>query len=307
MRGPSICTASPPAPRAQTSLARAEKETLARKADVEVELSSITPMVEAAKEAVGSIKRENLDEIRSLKAPPEAIADVLSAVLMLLGINDTSWSAMKKFLGNRGVKDDILAFDVRWTMGGQFGLVCAPSSPPLCTAPSAVQARALSAGLRGQVSAVMKAKADSFEQATIYRASVAAAPLAAWVKAQIKYSSVLERISPLENELGEATQALVSSQQALARNKAELGEIDLKVGRLKTVRRGRRGGDTGDAKATEHVILSPSPRRSSGRARPKLRRSSRRWHGPRTRSSAPTRSWGSSRASATGGRRASRS
>lgn len=49
----------------QTSLARAEKETLSRKADVEVELSSITPMVEAAKEAVGSIKRENLDEIRS--------------------------------------------------------------------------------------------------------------------------------------------------------------------------------------------------------------------------------------------------
>ena len=86
----------------------------------------------------------------------------------------------------------------------------------------------------------MKAKADSFEQATIYRASVAAAPLAAWVKAQVKYSSVLERISPLENELGEATQALVSSQQALARNKAELGEIDLKVGRLKTVRRRRR-------------------------------------------------------------------
>ena len=113
-----ICPTPPPPLLAQTSLARAEKETLARKADVEVELSSITPMVEAAKEAVGSIKRENLDEIRSLKAPPEAIADVLSAVLMLLGINDTSWSAMKKFLGNRGVKDDILAFDVRWTVGG---------------------------------------------------------------------------------------------------------------------------------------------------------------------------------------------
>lgn len=43
--------------------------------------------------------------------PPEPIADVLGAVLMLLGIRDTSWLSMKKFLGNRGVKDDILNFD----------------------------------------------------------------------------------------------------------------------------------------------------------------------------------------------------
>lgn len=50
---------------------------------------------------------------RSLKMPPEPIADVLGAVLMLLGIRDTSWLSMKKFLGNRGVKEDILNFDAR--------------------------------------------------------------------------------------------------------------------------------------------------------------------------------------------------
>ena len=32
------------------------------------------------------------------------------------------------------------------------------------------------------------------------RASAAAAPLAAWVKANIKYSYVLEKIGPLESE-----------------------------------------------------------------------------------------------------------
>ena len=32
------------------------------------------------------------------------------------------------------------------------------------------------------------------------RASVAAAPLAVWTKANIKYSVVLEKIEPLENE-----------------------------------------------------------------------------------------------------------
>ena len=72
---------------------------------MEGELAEITPVLESAKKAVGMIKSDNINEIRSLKMPPEPIHDVLSAVLMLLGINDTSWLSMKKFLGNRGVKD----------------------------------------------------------------------------------------------------------------------------------------------------------------------------------------------------------
>jgi dynein heavy chain 2 len=40
----------------------------------------------------------------------------------------------------------------------------------------------------------------SFEPAAAKRASTAAAPLAAWVKANVKYAEVLERIAPLEAE-----------------------------------------------------------------------------------------------------------
>jgi dynein heavy chain 2 len=52
-----------------------------------------------------------LTEITSLKMPPDAIADVLGAVLKLLGVRDVSWLSMKKFLRSRGVKEDILNFD----------------------------------------------------------------------------------------------------------------------------------------------------------------------------------------------------
>ena len=34
-------------------------------------------MIDAARKAVGQIKKENIDEIRSLKMPPDAIRDVL--------------------------------------------------------------------------------------------------------------------------------------------------------------------------------------------------------------------------------------
>jgi dynein heavy chain 2 len=183
----------------------AEAETMRRKAEIEQELGSITPILESAKQAVGLIKSDNLNEIRSLKMPPEPIHDVLSAVLMLLGINDTSWLSMKKFLGNRGVKDEILNFD----------------------------AHRISSDIRRNVSKLLKQKNPSFDHANIYRVSVAAAPLAAWVKANIRYSLVLEKIQPLENDLAEATRALEASQERLSECESELKEIDDRVDEMK--------------------------------------------------------------------------
>jgi dynein heavy chain 2 len=183
----------------------AEEASRGRKAAVENELAEVTPILDQAKAAVGSIKRENMDEIRMLKMPPEAIADVLSVVLLMLGEKDGSWQSMKKFLSNRSVITDILNFD----------------------------ARRMDAGMRKEVAKMMAAKANSFEHAVIFRASVAAAPLAAWVKANIKYSSVLESIAPLERELAAAGAALERSQAALDGNRADLQEIDDRVQALK--------------------------------------------------------------------------
>ena len=75
-----------------------------RKCDVESQLAVVAPIIEAARLAVGQIKSDHLNEIRSLKAPPDAIRDVLEGVLKLMGQADTSWNSMKKFLGNRGIK-----------------------------------------------------------------------------------------------------------------------------------------------------------------------------------------------------------
>lgn len=41
----------------------------------------------------------------------------------------------------------------------------------------------------------------SFEQSVIFGVSRATAPLAAWVKANVKYSEVLLKIEPLTSEL----------------------------------------------------------------------------------------------------------
>ncbi|CAM9372124.1 unnamed protein product [Choristocarpus tenellus] len=112
---------------------------------------------------------------------------------------------MKKFLGNRGIKDDILNFD----------------------------AHRIDPQLRAQVCKLLHQKASSFEHANIYRVSVAAAPLATWVKANIKYSTILEKIHPLEEELQEAVRALEKSQSRLTQCEDEMAAIDRRASQLK--------------------------------------------------------------------------
>jgi len=182
-----------------------EQATMARQAEIKKELTTIMPILESAKMAVGQIKAEHLNEIRSFKMPPEPIADVLGAVLKLLGISDVSWTSMKKFLGNRGVKDEILNFD----------------------------AHRISPEMRRDVARILKQKPLSFEQSNITRVSVAAAPLAAWVKANIRYSVILETLEPLENQLASEEQTAVRCKQRLDKCEAEIAEIDERVLDLK--------------------------------------------------------------------------
>lgn len=48
--------------------------------------------------------------------------------------------------------------------------------------------------------ALLEERKDSFEPATAKRASAAAEPLAAWVKATVRFARVCEKIKPLEDE-----------------------------------------------------------------------------------------------------------
>ncbi|ENN78558.1 hypothetical protein YQE_04975, partial [Dendroctonus ponderosae] len=158
-----------------------------------------------ARTAVGNIKTESLSEIRSLRAPPEIIRDILEGVLKLMGTQDTSWNSMKTFLAKRGVKEDIRSFDA-----------------------SRIQTEN-----RQAVERLMSTKRDSFDQKFAKRASVAAAPLAAWVDANVKYSRVLDKIRPLEREQNKLKQNLDNAETQLVELNANLSDVDATVAKLK--------------------------------------------------------------------------
>merc|ERR1719188_398521 len=141
----------------------------------------------AAQKAVGSIKPDHLNEIRALKMPPEPIHDVLNGVLRLMGNYDNSWASMRKFLAGSGAIQRIMNFDPR----------------------------NINAEVRTDVEKLLKDKANSFDHATIYRVSVAAAPLAKWVNACVRYSTVLVKVAPMEKKLNAALESLKEAQNTL--------------------------------------------------------------------------------------------
>ena len=71
------------------------------------------PEVEAAKLQVGELKQDNLNEIKAFRVPPDPVHDILDAVLYLMGVQNTTWGNMKKFLSQRGVIQNIMNFDAR--------------------------------------------------------------------------------------------------------------------------------------------------------------------------------------------------
>ncbi|KAL4829789.1 hypothetical protein H8958_009079 [Nasalis larvatus] len=176
-----------------------------RKNKIDDELKEVQPLVNEAKLAVGNIKPESLSEIRSLRMPPDVIRDILEGVLRLMGIFDTSWVSMKSFLAKRGVRDDIATFD----------------------------ARSISKEIRESVEELLYKNKGSFDPKNAKRASTAAAPLAAWVKANIQYSHVLERIQPLETEQAGLESNLKKTEDRKRKLEDLLNSVGQKVSELK--------------------------------------------------------------------------
>jgi len=187
-------------------LKKEEAVTMTQKLEIEAQLSEVEPLIRRAKESVGDIKSENLSEIRSLRAPPAVVRDILEGVLKLMGNMDTSWTSMKSFLGKRTVKEEILNFD----------------------------ARSITPKIREAVEELLRVKSDSFEEANAKRSSAACAPLATWVKALLQYSVVIEKVAPMEATLKKFSNSLEASRNRLRSLQTELDTVDTTVAQLKS-------------------------------------------------------------------------
>ncbi|ETO19752.1 hypothetical protein RFI_17475 [Reticulomyxa filosa] len=192
----------------QVQLEKEEKMLSEQKKRIEFELSMVQPLVEESKKAVGNIKKDSLNELRMLRMAPEAIHDVLSGVLLLMGNFDTTWGSVKNFLSKSSVKDEIMHLDLPEKIR---------QNPQILV----------------QIEQLLTTKKESFDSERIKRVSLAAAPLASWVKANVEYSKVLRRIEPLNSELKKFEKQLLSSTQSMNEVQTELNTVNEHIATLK--------------------------------------------------------------------------
>ncbi|GAA6083553.1 cytoplasmic dynein 2 heavy chain 1 isoform X3, partial [Tachysurus ichikawai] len=109
------------------------------------------------------------------------------------------------FLAKRGVREDIVTFD----------------------------ARNITHEIRESVEELLHRNRASFDPKNAKRASAAAAPLAAWVKANVQYSHVLEKIQPLETEQAGLMENLRKTESRMSKLEAQLNSVGERVAELK--------------------------------------------------------------------------
>ncbi|KAK6637160.1 Dynein heavy chain, cytoplasmic [Polyplax serrata] len=153
-----------------------EKQTVQiaqKREDVMVDLAQVEPAVIDAQQAVKSIRKQYLVEIRSMANPPAIVKLALESICLLLGENATDWKAIRAVIMRENFINSIvqnfstedITDEMREKMKNKY-----LNNPDY-----------------------------NFEK--VNRASLACGPMVKWAIAQINYADMLKRVEPLRDEL----------------------------------------------------------------------------------------------------------
>jgi dynein heavy chain 1 len=157
----------------QASLKEQDKEIAKRKKEALGELANAEPAVLEAKNAVSGIRKQQMQEVRAMAKPPEAVQMTMESVCVALGHKVKDWRAVQAIIRGDDFINRIVNYDTTTQM---------------------------TKGIREMMQREYLARAN-FNYETVNRASRACGPLVLWVIAQVKYSDILDRVEPLRREV----------------------------------------------------------------------------------------------------------
>merc|ERR1719204_2738348 len=171
------------------------------------ELADTVPAVEAAVAALGALSKEALAELKKLAEPPAIVVSVLSAVLLLLHVEDVSWEAAKKLLADKGWLAQLEQYDA--------------------------EAMA-SAAVLHKISKFTANRAG-FCAEQVEPVSAAAAALCAWVRAVETHALVLTKsVAPRREKLATTEKHLEERRESLRLASVDLIECKRQIDALQT-------------------------------------------------------------------------
>lgn len=157
----------------QAALEKQTVQIAEKRENVMVDLAQVEPAVIDAQNAVKSIRKQYLVEIRAMGNPPALVKVALESICLLLGENATDWKSIRAVVMRENFINSIVQ---------NFS----------------------TEDITDEVREKMKSKYLSnpdynFEK--INHASMACGPMVKWAIAQINYSDMLKRVEPLREEL----------------------------------------------------------------------------------------------------------
>ena len=173
------------------------------KEDAEAALAEAIPALEAAADALSSLKKDDINEIKSFSKPPDLVQKVAECVVILKGIKDVSWKSAKALMSDTNFLRSLIEYDK-----------------------DAISDKMVKSIKTGYMSN------PKFNYAELKNVSAAGAGLFRWVDAMIHYNAVARTVAPKRAKVAEAEKMLRQATKDLAKTKEEVASLSAQLAEL---------------------------------------------------------------------------
>ncbi|SJL06320.1 related to Cytoplasmic dynein 1 heavy chain 1 [Armillaria ostoyae] len=189
----------------QAALVEQDKHVEQRRAIATADLANAEPAVLDAQAAVSNIKRQHLQEVRTMANPPEAVKLAMESVCTILGHKIDSWRTVQGIIRRDDFIQRIVNFDTTTQMTKH---------------------------LRDIMKRDFLSR-PSYNFETVQRASKACGPLVKWALAQVHFSEILDRVEPLRNEVQSLEKQAETTKKQASAIIQMIAELEAKIARYK--------------------------------------------------------------------------
>jgi dynein heavy chain 1 len=188
----------------QAALVEQDRNIAERRAVVMADLADAEPAVLDAQAAVSNIKRQHLQEVRTMANPPEAVKIAMESVCTILGHRIDSWRTVQGIIRRDDFIQRLVNFDTN----------------------------TLTRGLREMMKREYLSR-PNYKFETVNHASKACGPLVKWVIAQVRFSEILDKVEPLRNEVQSLENQAETTKKQAAAIIEMIAELEKKIARYK--------------------------------------------------------------------------
>ena len=189
----------------QAALVEQDKHIEQRKAIVMADLADAEPAVLDAQAAVSNIKRQHMQEVRTMANPPELVKLAMECVCTALGHRIDSWRTVQGIIRRDDFIQRIVNFDTNKQMTDD---------------------------IRNYIRKEYLSR-PKFNFDDVNRASKACGPLVKWVVAQVRFSEILNQVEPLRNEVQSLEEQAENTKKQAETILAMIAELESSIGRYK--------------------------------------------------------------------------